>query len=36
MSMTSAFAAGNLAGGIAQGLQVLGEHARHPQSLHTL
>jgi len=25
-----------LAGGIAQGLQVLGEHARHPQSLHTL
>lgn len=36
MSMTSAFAAGNLAGGIVQGLQVLGEHARHPQSLHTL
>lgn len=35
MSMTSAFAAGNLAGGIAQGLQVLAEHARHPQSLHT-
>jgi uncharacterized membrane protein YgcG len=34
MSMTSAFAAGNLAGGIAQGLQVLAEHARHPQSLH--
>jgi len=36
MSMTSAFAAGNLAGGIAQGLQVLGEHGRHPQSLHTV
>lgn len=35
MSMTSAFAAGNLAGGISQGLQVLAEHARHPQSLHT-
>lgn len=35
MTMTSAFAAGNLAGGIAQGLQVLAEHARHPQSLHT-
>lgn len=35
MSMTSSFAAGNLAGGIAQGLQVLAEHARHPQSLHT-
>ncbi len=35
MSMTSAFAAGTLAGGIAQGVQVLAEHARHPQSLHT-
>jgi uncharacterized membrane protein YgcG len=34
-SMTTAFAAGNLAGGIAQGLQVLAEHSRHPQSLHT-
>jgi len=27
--------AGNLAGGIAQGVQLLAEHARHPQSLHT-
>lgn len=35
MSMTSGFAAGNLAGGISHGLQVLAEHARHPQSLHT-
>lgn len=35
MTMTSSFAAGNLAGGIAQGLQVLAEHARHPASLHT-
>ena len=31
----SAFAAGDLAGGIARGLQVLAEHARHPKSLHT-
>lgn len=35
LSMTSAFAAGNVAGGIVQGLQSLAEHARHPQSLHT-
>jgi uncharacterized membrane protein YgcG len=35
MTMTSSFAAGNLAGGIAQGVQLLAEHARHPQSLHT-
>lgn len=35
MTMTSAFSAGNLAGGIAQGVGVLAEHARHPQSLHT-
>ncbi|MGQ0629590.1 MAG: DUF5130 family protein [Sporichthyaceae bacterium] len=34
-SMTSAFAAGDLAGGIAAGINVLAEHARHPQSLHT-
>ncbi|MGQ0624562.1 MAG: DUF5130 family protein [Sporichthyaceae bacterium] len=34
-TMTSAFAAGNLAGGIASGINVLAEHARHPQSLHT-
>jgi uncharacterized membrane protein YgcG len=35
MTMTSSFAAGNLAGGIVQGVQLLAEHARHPQSLHT-
>jgi uncharacterized membrane protein YgcG len=35
LAMTSSFAAGDLAGGIARGLQVLGEHARHPRSLHT-
>ena len=35
MTMTTAFAAGNLAGGIVQGIQLLAEHARHPQSLHT-
>ncbi len=35
LTMTSAFAAGNLVGGIVQGLQQLAEHARHPQSLHT-
>lgn len=34
LTMTSAFAAGNLVGGIVQGLQSLAEHARHPQSLH--
>ena len=33
-TMTTSFAAGNLAGGIIQGLQVLAEHSRHPQSLH--
>ena len=35
MTMTSSFAAGDLAGGIARGLQVLADHARHPRSLHT-
>lgn len=35
LTMTSAFAAGNLVGGIVQGVQALAEHARHPQSLHT-
>lgn len=35
MTMTATFAAGNLAGGIAQGVQLLAEHARHPASLHT-
>jgi uncharacterized membrane protein YgcG len=34
LTMTSSFAAGNLVGGIVQGLQSLAEHARHPQSLH--
>jgi uncharacterized membrane protein YgcG len=34
ISMTSSFAAGDLAGGIARGLQVLGSNARHPVSLH--
>jgi len=35
MSMTSSFAAGDLHGGIVQGVQLLAEHARHPRSLHT-
>jgi len=34
LSMTSSFAAGDLAGGIVRGIQVLGDHARHPKSLH--
>jgi hypothetical protein len=34
MTMTSSFAAGNLVGGIVHGLQVIAEHARHPQSMH--
>ena len=33
-SMTSAFAAGDLSGGIASGIVLLGEQARHPRSLH--
>jgi uncharacterized membrane protein YgcG len=35
MSMTASFAAGDLHGGIVQGVQQLAEHARHPRSLHT-
>jgi uncharacterized membrane protein YgcG len=35
MSMTSSFAAGDLAGGIVAGLHTLSEHARHPRTLHT-
>lgn len=35
MSMTSAFAAGDLSGGIATGVRMLAEHARTPRSLHT-
>jgi uncharacterized membrane protein YgcG len=34
MSMTSSFAAGDLAGGIIAGLHTLGEHARQPRTLH--
>jgi uncharacterized membrane protein YgcG len=32
--MTTAFSAGDLAGGIVSGVQMLGEHSRHPRSLH--
>lgn len=35
MSMTSAFTNGDLAGGIASGVRMLGEHARAPRTLHT-
>jgi len=35
LAMQSAFAAGNLVGGICAGVQMLGEHARRPPSLHT-
>ena len=35
MSMTSAFQAGDLSGGIANGVLVLAEHAHAPKSLHT-
>lgn len=35
MTMTSAFQAGDLAGGIASGVLALAEHARVPPSLHT-
>jgi Domain of unknown function (DUF5130) len=34
VSMTSSFAAGDLAGGITRGVLMLGEHARHPKTLH--
>jgi uncharacterized membrane protein YgcG len=33
-AMTSAFAAGDLSGGVASGVVLLGEQARHPRSLH--
>jgi uncharacterized membrane protein YgcG len=33
--MTSAFQAGDLAGGIVSGIRSLAEHARVPKSLHT-
>jgi hypothetical protein len=35
LSMQSAFGAGDLAGGIVSGVQLLGDHARRPASLHT-
>jgi uncharacterized membrane protein YgcG len=35
LSMTTAFQAGDLAGGIANGVRMLAEHARAPKSLHT-
>ncbi len=34
MAMTTAFSAGDLAGGIINGVRALAEHARAPQSLH--
>lgn len=34
-SMTSAFLAGDLTGGIVTGVQMLAEHARQPRTLHT-
>jgi len=35
VAMTSQLAAGDLAGGIVNGLRTLAEHARHPRVLHT-
>jgi uncharacterized membrane protein YgcG len=35
MTMTSAFQAGDLSGGIASGVLALAEHAQAPKSLHT-
>lgn len=35
MSMTTSFSAGDLAGGIVDGLRTLAEHARQPRTLHT-
>ena len=35
MTMTSAFQAGDLAGGIASGVLALAEQRPHPESLHT-
>jgi uncharacterized membrane protein YgcG len=35
MTMTSAFQAGDLSGGIANGVLALAEHAQAPKSLHT-
>jgi hypothetical protein len=35
LSMTTQFGAGDLSGGIVNGLRTLSEHARHPRTLHT-
>ena len=35
LTMQTAFAAGDLAGGIVRGLHQLGDHARQPDTLHT-
>jgi uncharacterized membrane protein YgcG len=35
MTMTSAFSAGDLVGGLTGGLTTLAEHARRPRTLHT-
>ena len=35
LSMTTQFAAGDLSGGIVNGLRSMSEHARHPRTLHT-
>lgn len=35
MTMTSAFSAGDLVGGLTSGLVMLAEHARRPRTLHT-
>lgn len=34
MSMASSFAAGDLSGGLREGIVMLAEHARHPRVLH--
>jgi uncharacterized membrane protein YgcG len=34
LAMTTQFNAGDLAGGLVNGLRTLAEHARHPQTLH--
>jgi uncharacterized membrane protein YgcG len=34
LAMTTQFNAGDLAGGLVNGLHTLAEHARHPQTLH--
>jgi hypothetical protein len=35
LAMTTQFGAGDIAGGIVNGLRTLSEHARHPRVLHT-